>query len=246
MSDLLRRFLWAAYDHLGGLVLLNLLWTGLSLPWLLLAVLLVGWGGGMGGGRVLIAGLLSLELVLCSPPTLLLFLAGRRWARDEEASPRELFDQWQRFAWRAQRLGLLVMGATLGLLVNVFFYRQFAGWGGLVLSGVMLWLLLAVGLIAVYLFPVLLSQDGGVWQTARQSLLLATDNIGISLGLLLVVALVLAVGAFSGLGLFCGLLAGLALFICVCFGKLLAKYTGEVPSAGPRRSWRELIRPWDT
>ncbi len=90
MSDLLRRFLWAAYDHLGGLVLLNLLWTGLSLPWLLLAFLLVGLKGGLGEGMGLVTGILALELVLCSPPSLLLFLAGRRWARDEEVSSRHL------------------------------------------------------------------------------------------------------------------------------------------------------------
>ena len=106
-------------------------------------------------------------------------------------------------------------------------------------------MLLAVGLTAVYLFPVLLAQDDGVWQTARQSLLLAIDNIRISFGLLLVVALFLVIGAFSGLGLFCGLLAGLALFICLCFGKLVARYSGEEPPVGPQRSWRELIRPWD-
>ena len=121
MSGLLRRFLWTAYDHLGGLVLLNLVWTGLSLPWLLLAVLLVGLGKGLGGAQSLATGLLALEWVLCSPPTLLLFLAGRRWARDEEVAPRKLFEEWRRFAWRGQRLGLLVTGATLVLLVNIFF-----------------------------------------------------------------------------------------------------------------------------
>ncbi|MBT4499364.1 MAG: hypothetical protein HOC74_16670 [Gemmatimonadetes bacterium] len=243
---MLRRFLWVAYDHLGGLVLFNLVWTGLSLPWLLLGALLLGAGSEMGGGRGLAAVLMALELVLVSPPTLLLFLAARRWVREEEVGFGQLLAEWRRFAWRAQALGILTIGATCALVVNVFFYHQFASWVGLALSGLMLWFLLGVALIGLYLFPVLIAQEGSVWQTIRQSFLLVIDNVRLSLGLLLGTGFSFGIGVVSGLGLFCGMLTALVLFVSIGFRSLLPKYTGESLPEGPRRSWRELIRPWES
>jgi uncharacterized membrane protein YesL len=241
----LRGFLWVAYDHLGGLVLFNLVWTGLSLPWLVLGALLLGAGSEMGGGRGLAAALIALELVLISPPTLLLFLAARRWVREEEVRFGPLFAEWKRFAWRAQVLGILTVGATCALVVNVLFYRQFAGWVGLALSGLMLWFFLGVVLLGLYLFPVLIAQEGSVWQTIRQSFLLMIDNIRLSLGLLLGTGCFLGIGVVSGLGLFCGMLTALVLFVSIGFRSLLPKYTGEPFPEEGRRSWRELIRPWE-
>lgn len=242
---MLRRFLWVAYDHLGGLVLFNLVWTGLSLPWLLLGTLLLAAGSQMGGGRGLAAALIGLELALISPPTLLLFLAARGWVREEEVRFGPLLAEWKRFAWRAQVLGMLTAGATCALVVNVLFYRQFAGWVGLALSGLMLWFFLGVVLLGLYLFPVLIAQDGSVWQTIRQSFLLVVDNVGLSLGLLLGTVCFLGIGVVSGLGLFCGMLTALVLFVSIGFRSLLPKYTGEPLPEGVRRSWRELIRPWE-
>ena len=242
---MLRRFLWVAYDHLGGVVLFNLVWTGLSLPWLLLGALLLGAGSEMGGGRGLAAALIALELVLVSPPTLLLFLATRRWVREEVVRCGELFAEWRRFAWRAQVLGGLTVGGTGALMVNALFYRQFAGWVGLALSGLMLWFLLGVVLIGFYLFPVLIAQEGSAWQTIRQSFLLVVDNVRLSLLLLLGTGFFFGVGVISGLGLFCGMLTALVLFVSIGFRSLLPKYTGEPLPGGPRRSWRELIRPWE-
>ena len=89
-------------------------------------------------------------------------------------------------------------------------------------------------------------QDDRLWPTLHQSFLLAIDNLKLSCVLLLAVLVFLGLGALSGIGLFCGLLTGLALFISVCFRGLLSKYTGEsLPEEAPRR-WRELIRPWET
>ena len=246
MTAALKQFAWTAYDHMGRFFLLNLLWSGLSLPWFGLGMLIFVLGAGMGEWGFLGGMLLALDLVLVAPPTVLFFLGGRRWARGEEVSIKEIFRQLPCFAWRAQALGLMVVGAHLVLLVNAFFYRDCAGWLGLVLSGVMLWFMLAVAMVSVFVFPVLLGQEGGIWQTARQSFLLVVDNVKLSLGLLLAVLVFLGLGMLSGIGLFCGLLAGLALLISVCFRRLLPKYTGELLPEEPSRRLRELIRPWDS
>lgn len=237
------------YDHLWALMGFNLLWTLLSLPWLAAGALLAGLGLNLGGELVLpglVAGLLlGAELVLFAPPGLVLFLAGRRWAQDRPADLRAVLREALPFAARAQFLGLLLCGATGVLLANIFFYQRLGGWLGLILSGAMLWLLLALLLSAVFLFPVLLSLDGRVQAVAVQSFLLALDNLGLALGLLAAGLLFLGVGAFTGVGLFCGGLAGLALLVSLAFRRLCLKYAGEAPPEEGPRHWRELIRPWE-
>jgi uncharacterized membrane protein YesL len=246
---LARNFAWALYDHLWALMGFNLLWTLLSLPWLaagaLLAALGLNLGGELGFPGLGAGLLLGAELALFAPPGLVLFLAGRCWAQDRPAEPRVILREALYFAARAQLLGLLLCGASLLLLVNVFFYQRLGGWLGLLLSGAMLWLLLALLLAAVFLFPVLLSLDGRVWPVGKQSFLLALDNPGLALGLLAAGLLFLGAGAFTGVGLFCGGLAGLALLISLAFRRLCFKYSGEAPPEEGPRHWRELIRPWE-
>lgn len=245
-----KRFFWTAYDHLGGLVLLNLLWDLLSLPWILAGAGLVGLGLSMradpaapGVGICVVA---AGELVFFAPPSVLLFLAGARWARGEEIETRVLCRELPRYALRAQALGLVVAAVTVILLVNAAFYLRWQGWVGLGLAGLMVWLLVVVGLTAPYIFPVLVTQDRGVRQTLRHSFLMALDNLALSAGLLASTLVAVAVGVGSGIGLFVGILAALALWLSVCFRGLLSRYTGQALPEEPPRRWRDLLRPWES
>lgn len=244
-----KTFGWALYDHLWGVIGLNLLWTLCSLPWLAAGALLSSLALNLEGGLALpgmLAGLLlSAELVLFAPPGALLFAAARHWAQDRPAALRVILREALPFAVRAQLLGLLVCGVSLLLLVNIFFYQRLGGWLGLILSGIMLWLLLALLLTAVFLFPVMLSMDGRVWSVVRQSFLLALDNLGLAVGLLVASLFFLGGSAITGVGLFCGGLAALALLLSLAFRRLCHKYTGDQPPAERPRQWRELIRPWE-
>lgn len=246
---LAKRFAWALYDHLWALIGFNLLWTLLSLPWLGAGVLLVTAGFNLGGELALLGAaaglLLGAELVLFAPPGLLLLVAGRHWAADRPAEVKAILKEALPFALRAQLLGLLLCGITGLLLINIFFYQRLGGWLGLILSGSMLWLLLALLLTAVFVFPVLLSQDSRVWPVVRQSFLLVLDNLRLAGGLLLGSLLLLGISAFTGAGLFCGGLAALALLISLGFRQLSFKYSGAQPPAEQPRHWRELIRPWE-
>lgn len=244
-----KAFAWALYDHLWAVIGLNMLWALLSLPWFGLAALVASLALNLGGELALpgaIGGLLlSAELVLFAPPGLLLFLAGRHWAHDRPVEFRALLREARPLALRAQLLGLVVGGGTLVLLVNVLFYQRLGGWLGLILSGTMLWLLVALLLSAVFLFPVLLSLDGRLWAVLRQSLLLALDNPGLAAGLLVAGLAFLGVGALTGVGIFAGALSALALLFSVVFRRLCQRYNGEEPPAERPRQWRELIRPWE-
>lgn len=242
-------FAWALYDHLWALIGFNLLWTLLSLPWLAAGALLATLALNLGGELALpgtIAGLLlGAEFALFAPPGLLLWVAGRHWAADRPAEVKQVLREALPFALRAQLLGLLLCGTSFLLLINIFFYQRLGGWLGFVLSGTMLWLLLALLLTAVFFFPVLLSQGSQVWPVVRQSFLLVLDNPRLAGGLLLGSLFLLGVGAFTGVGLFCGGLAALALLISLGFRQLCSKYSGAQPAAERSRHWRELIRPWE-
>ena len=97
MSEILRRYFWTAYDHLGGVVAYNLLWSLLSLPWIGAAYMLLRFGFSLGGlflpGAVVLAGV----LLFGSPATVLLFIVCANWARRDELNLRELLLTGRRF-----------------------------------------------------------------------------------------------------------------------------------------------------
>lgn len=245
MSENLRRFSWTAYDRLGGLVGYNLLWSALSLPWIGAAYALLQLGFGLGGLGLVGAAALAGALLLGAPATAVLFAAGAAWARGRDFGLAEFWAATRAFFWRALALGLLLVAAVALVLINVVFYQRIGGWLGVFLGGVMVWLLLLLGMVAVYIFPLLVTQEGSVWSTLRYSFLLAVDNVKLSLVFLLTAVLALGLGVASGVGLLCGGVAAWALWISVGFRALLTKYTGQpLPPEAPRRL-RELIRPWE-
>lgn len=245
MSENLQRFLWTAYDRLGGLAGYNLLWSGLSLPWIGGAYLLLQLGFGLGGVGLVGAAVLAGTLLLGAPATAVLFAAGAVWARGRDFGLRDGWAAVRALFWRALALGLLLFAAVALVLANVVFYQRLGGWLGVFLGGLMMWFLLLVGMVGIYVFPVLVTQEKSVWATVRYSFLLAVDNVKLSLVFLLGTGLAFGVGIASGVGLFCGGLAAWALWISVRFRALLPKYTGQsLPSEAPRRL-RELIRPWE-
>ena len=91
----------------------------------------------------------------------------------------------------------------------------------------------------------IMAAEGSVWATLQQSLLLAVDNLKLSLALLLGAIFFLAVGLASGLGLFCGVMTAWALLMSMVLRALLPKYTGEALPVEAPRGLRELIRPWE-
>ena len=245
MSENLQRFLWTAYDRLGGLVGYNLLWSALSLPWIGGAYLLLQLGFGLGGLGLVGAAVLAAAVLLGAPATAVLFAAGAAWARGRDFGLRDFWAAGRALFCRALALGLLLVAATTLVLANVVFYQRLGGWLGVFLGGLMVWLLLLLGMVAVYIFPVLVTQEGSVWSTVRHSFLLSVDNVKLSLVFLLTAGLALGLGVASGLGLFCGGLAAWALWISVGFRALLPKYTGQPLPSETRRRLRELIRPWE-
>lgn len=254
VSEVLKDYAWSLYDNLGGLIVVNLVWALACLPWLAGAGLVVAWGVDVRGewstAATVASVLLAVEFVAFSPPSVLLFLAGRRWARGEVADIRDLLRQLLGFFVKAQLLGLAVMGSSLLLLVNAVFYsHRLGGWLGTVLSGVMIWFLVALLVSSMYLFPALISRSDGrprVGATLRHSLLLAIDNVGLSVTLFVLGGSALLLATLTGVGVLFGMPAAVALLVSVGFHRLLRQYGLADPDEAPSpRSWRELLRPWE-
>lgn len=244
MTGILRRFAWVAYDHLGGLVLANLLWSLLSLPWLAAGLALAVAGAALGGGWALAGLFLAIETILLSPASVVLVVFGLRWARGQQADwPSVLREAWA-FGWRAQALGLIGLGVAVVLAVNIGFYGGFGGWAGPVLGGMAVWALLAVLLIAVHLLPVLVLLDGTVGATILVAVRLAVSRPFISTGLLAATAVTIGLGLLSGIGLLCGLLALLALLVTIGAAEVLGWPGGPPRPEDPGRGVDDLLHPW--
>lgn len=244
MTGVLKRFVWVAYDHLGGLVMANLLWGLLGLPWLAAGLALAVAGAALGGGWFLVGLFLATEMILLSPPSVALVLFGLRWARGQEAAWSSVLREARRFGWRAQALGLIGLGLTVVLVVNVAFYSRFGGWVGLALGGMAVWALLAVSLIAVHLLPALVLLDGTVGATVRVAAGLAVRRPLPSAGLLAATAATIGLGLASGIGLLCGLLSLLFLLVAISSAEALGWPGGPPRPEDSHRGLDDLLHPW--
>ncbi len=243
---MIRRFFWLFYDHLGSVIALNLLWSALNIPYALIAYTIAKISLPMGPWVALGGMVIAVQVALFSPPSLVLYWAGASWVRRREISLREMWSRLKGQYGRAQLLQLILLFASSALLLNAAFYRDFSGLFGLFLSALMAWVLIALLLVSLYVVPVLVTQDTNVGNTLRQSALLAVTHLGHSLLQGIVFCLFLAVGALSGIGLFCGVFAAWGLWFSVYLRGVLIEYTGERWEDEEHRSLRDIIRPWES
>jgi len=159
----------------------------------------------------------------------------------------------RRHLWPAQVLGVGVMGSTVVLLLNVHFYARLSGGLrilGLILSGAMGSMLLLVALISAFLFPVLVSQGTGIRGTLRLGALLVLSHLPTAAGALLLTCMLLCLGVLSGAGFFFGAVSAASLLLNAVFVEIGRQHrraldVEDAEEPEPKRSWRELIRPWE-
>lgn len=241
-----RRFFWLFYDHLGGVVLYNLLWSLINIPYAFVGYLVLQAGLSAGTWPSLGGIVLALIATFFSPPALVVYWVSASWVRRREVDLRGTWSLFKSQFVRAQLLQLILAVVSAALILNAAFYVDFSGLFGLFLAALMGWLLVATGAIGLYCLPILVTQDAGVWQTLRQSTLLAVTHPGGSLMGGIFFLLFIALGAVSGIGFFCGLFAAWSLWFNAYLRGVLMEYTGESWEEDEERSLREMIRPWES
>ncbi len=237
------------YDHLGGAVVLNLLWGLLSLPWFAAALWLLQTSQLVGvrfdAPIVMVIGLVAgLILVTYSPPTVLLLAATAPWIRGADSPDRgQLMAIVRTRALVVQAIGLGEALAAALLGANAVFYHHWGGWIGAMLSGFMMWLVLALVLISIYWLPLLcLDSSTPVRQILQQGVMLVFGRPLTALMLLATVICVAAMGILSGVGWLCGVVS----LIAVQSYRVLAGLLPLLDALSTRtRTWREILRPWE-
>jgi len=240
LGQMAKKSFWNAHDHLGGCILLNFLWSLFCLPWLALAVLLVtaGWtqvtlGHGILGLMVSVAGVQ--QLMLC-PASAALWTVTGRWAHRQDAAARNFFPALRKFFVRSLILWLCFLVAALVLSLNIFFYNHLLRETPLIgafLVSLMGWAHLFLGLMQIYVLPLLVQEDTTVRGTLRRSARLVLGHPWYTLILGFVLSLVWLIGLIS--------IAGL-LFICVGLVGVIAN-TGLREIMRSTRSKREAVTP---
>lgn len=246
--ELWRRFVWSFYDNMGGVVVGNLVCGFGALPWVAFGWILLQAGvalpGVWKGAGLGAAWAASLAVLATSPPSLLLHVLALNWVRGEGLAWRESVAAVRRCWGRGLVLGGIGAVAGGALVFNLFFYMDLGGLLGMALGGLMVWALLVWAVVGLYVPPALLTQDGGVGATLRQSALLALDNIRISLLMAVGAVVWAAVALVSVVGGLVGVWAVAVLFECACFVEVLGRYTGGAEPV-PRRGLASVLRPWE-
>ncbi|MCX5758027.1 MAG: hypothetical protein NTU83_05900 [Candidatus Hydrogenedentes bacterium] len=175
------------YDHLGKLLVANLIWAVVvGVPGVLgLSALATGDRGAMV--------MLGLPLLTLSGAILLpIMTAGLAHMAKELIDTRDgsLGDFFRgiRLYWRrAASLGIVYWAITACLASSVWFYasqlRSSVPWLGYAISAAALWGLIFMGLMGLMLMPALVQKKEGVFGTLKLAALLVLDNPLFSAGL---------------------------------------------------------------
>ncbi|MEA3409473.1 MAG: DUF624 domain-containing protein [Candidatus Eisenbacteria bacterium] len=226
-ADLLRpafkRSIWSTYDHIGLLVLANLLWVALCLP-----------------------------VVTAPAATAGLFHLTREIARGGDASLLDFFTGFRTRFFAAFRLGLVDLAALLVLWVNVDFYSHMRGGAaipGMILAAAMVWVAAFFLLMHAHLYPLLAGGESSLRQLLRKSALLTLDNLAFTMGITFQALSLSILCVVTGAGLV--LISGSSVAVLLTTGhrELLRKYSDD-PERSPElpetRTLRDLWRPWES
>jgi len=235
------------YNNLGKGVLTNLAWTACFIPCLLI---------GMRIKQNLSPQtfLMLVAIFLLTSPALggMFHLARKIVINDPYIEMRDFFEGAKKY-W-GKSLFLLAVSLIIPTLtaVAMIFYAQMTSTysAGVIFWILSLWVLIFFLLTQVYLFPLMVSQKMALGAILKTSLLVALNNIGFTVIIVLVEFLLLFLFFLTGL-IFIGGVSTIVLLQTNAFVEVAKRYTGEEirkekkrETRGPRKVFREIFFPW--
>ena len=187
LSRAIKMAFWVTYDHLGKLILANLIWAALFLAPMVLAVAAFATRDPaimvtIGGPLVVLAVGVILPVTLAGMAHL-----AKELIETRDGSLSDFFKGMRLYWRRAAGIGLVYMFAVASLGTSVWFYSAKLGsslpWLGYAISALALWCLLFVVLMAMLVIPALVQKKGGVFATFKLTALLVMDNPLFCIGL---------------------------------------------------------------
>jgi len=185
LSRALKMAFWVVYDHLGKLMLANVIWFVLCVVPLSvsLAALLTGEPAMI---RTLGLPLLFVSCALLGPvATVGLAHMVNELIDKRDGSLADMF-RGMRAYWRpAVGVGFIGFLAAVCLPVSAAFYitRIESLWLEYAISAFALWGMVFLGLVGMFVFPALVQKKGGALDSIKTAALLVLDNPVLSLGL---------------------------------------------------------------
>lgn len=176
----LKRAFWVSYDHLGKLIVANLMWAMAILFPGLLALTAFRTGD---PGIELVVGVPALVLTLgVLLPVMSAGLAhmAAQLIDTRDGSVMDLFTGIRLYWRRAIGVGFFFVLAVTCLSVSAWFYavklRDAAPWLGYAISALALWCLAFISLMAMLVMPALVQRKANLLETLKLTALLVLDN----------------------------------------------------------------------
>ena len=223
----LKMAFWVTYDHIGKLILANMIASAMVLPPLVMTI------GALASGAPevwLLVGFPAATVTMAiAIPAAMAGLAhfAKELIDTRDGSVTSMFTGIRLYGLRAIGLGFVGWVVLLCLGSSIWFYSvravAFSPWLGYLLSAVAAWTLIFVALTAMFVIPALVQKKQGVRATATLAALLVVDNPLYSIGLLL------QVGALSAMVLLPPVaillyLATMAVMLTASYEQLARKY----------------------
>jgi uncharacterized membrane protein YesL len=139
-----------------------------------------------------------LSLALAGPGTAAVYAVTNRLANGDLLELRRFWSAFRRFFGRGWLLGIIDAGAGALLVLNIWFYSNTGQALTWLLSIIFVYLLLIWAAIQSYLFALMVEMDQSPFLAVRNALFLALDNLGLTVGLLLVNVVVLTISILPG------------------------------------------------
>ncbi len=220
-----KKAFWNVYDHLGTLILLNLLSS-------ILMITIVGIPFALGG----------------------LYGIANQIANYEQAEFRDYWLNGRKYFVKALSLVIFVI-ILIGLLaVNIYFYYvqiispQTAANMRIIFSlmlGVIVWLSMLFFILMHYLFPMMIQSGDKFLSLLKKSYFIMLDNIAISLYLFISSIFWSILGIYTGVIAFFFSLSVMSVIGQTAVRELLNQYQPEAfLKVEEVRGFRDLIKPW--
>jgi len=123
-----------------------------------------------------------------------LYYATNQIAHGESADLSTFFEGFKKYFWISWKLGLINLFTYFLLIMNIWFYGQFEGFGYLIIQSVFFSLTLIYTCMQIYIFPFVLEQDDPSIKIAfRNSFSAFVSLMGRTFGLLLLFIVMAAI-----------------------------------------------------
>lgn len=204
------------YDNLGWALFVSAIWFGFAVPFMF-AIL-------PGQLPIFLRVLLGTSVIFLGPATAGAYYLANRLIKRESIEWRDYFFAFKKYFWRAEALIIIFILAIVVIVVDFMFYSQIQNIAIRILSILWLYILIFLGVMQTYMFPLLIEQDTGIKKVIVRSFLLSIDNIGVSLVIFLVVVALSAVCIITGVGALLLLMGIKSFFDTKTFLSVMEKY----------------------